>query len=132
MEWSEKIEIKKYLFGTAVSLGFAGYASNGSGHDFMLLCGIVCGSILNQWLMVKILGRALRRMTASVLESDSSFIFVLQVVLKLVVLGIFFYSLIVYGRHLVLYGLILYTFQLIILVLSIKSSSTFLNKGPPS
>lgn len=132
MEWSERIDNRKYLFGTVLAFGFAIYAGKQGVVDTLLLCGIVIGSILNQWLMVKILGRALKKMTSAPGEVSGGGWFALQVVLKLSVLGCLFYALIVYGRHLAAFGLILYTFQLIILVLSIKSSSTFLNKGPPT
>lgn len=131
MVWSEKIDNRKYLIGTSIAVGFAWWAGKGNLSDFMLLCGIILGSAMNQWLMVKILGKALSRILDKPSEAGSGWGFAVQIILKLLVLGGFFYALIIYGRHLALYGLLLYTFQLIILVLSIKSSSTFLNKGPP-
>ena len=114
-----------------MAVGFAWWAGKGNTQDFLLLCGIILGSVLNQWLMVRILGKALSRILSEPGDAGNGLVFAGQIVLKLVVLGVFFYALIVYGRHLALTGILLYTFQLIILVLSIKSRSTFLNKGPP-
>jgi hypothetical protein len=52
-----------------------------------------------------------------------------QITLKFTVLGVMFYFLITRARHLAAQGLLLYTFQLIILILSIKNISAFLKKG---
>ncbi len=112
-------------------MGFAWWGAKGVLPDFALLCGIIFASIFNQWLMVKILSKALGKILSQPQEAGSGWGFAVQIVLKLFVLGGFFFALIVYGRHQALNGILLYTFQLIILVLSIKSSSTFLNKGPP-
>jgi len=95
------------------------------------LLGIVAGSVLNQWLMFVILGKLLRRMTDGVRKVSWMEQAVLwgQIGLKFSLLGAIFYYLIVHARHVVAQGLLLYTFQLIILVLSIKNIGAFLKKG---
>ena len=126
MGWSEKIDNRKYLFGSSVGLLAACFAAKWEMHGTILLSAIVIGSALNQWLMFLILGRALGRMTQEGgNEGRNAFVFALQIVGKFAVLGVPFYVLIQQARHLVLFGLVLFTFQLIILVLSIRNRGTF-------
>ncbi len=106
------------------ALLLAGLAARWDALDWMLLCAIVLSSALNQWLMVLIFGAAFRKMAGSA-EETSNLKLAGKMVLKMAVILVSFYALIKFGRHLVLHGIILYTFQLIILVMSIKKGSAF-------
>ena len=131
MEWSGKIDNKKYFAGTVVAAGLAAFAGKGQLTESVFLLGVVAASVANQWLMFVILGKLLRRMTDSARKitwMDQAVLW-LQIGLKFSLLGGLFFSLIVYARHVVAQGLLLYTFQLIILVLSIKNIGAFLKKG---
>jgi predicted membrane channel-forming protein YqfA (hemolysin III family) len=132
LEWSERISNKRYLFGTIVALGLAVWGAQGDVYATLLLCGAVLASVANQWLMFSILGRAFRHMTqGSQAKSMRSPLFMLQVVVKLFGMGAFFFLLAEKGRTVLFQGVVLYTFQLIILVWSIKNRSAFFKKGPP-
>ncbi len=122
MEWSEKIESKKYVFGTLISLIAAGIVSRGDVPDALMLVGIVLVAVVNQWLMFLIMSTAAHRTKESRRVTGGDNIkFVGKILLKFATMGGGFLLLVNYGRHLVAYALVLYTFQLIILVLSIKN-----------
>ena len=131
MDWSEKIDNKKYFGGTFIAVVFAVYAGRSAVLDASLLLGIIAASVLNQWLTFKVLGKLLRGMNELPSKSGRSQRLVLwgQITLKFSVLGVMFYFLITHARYLAAQGLLLYTFQLIILILSIKNISAFLKKG---
>jgi hypothetical protein len=131
MDWSERIDNKKYFVGTLVALSFASFAGRMSLFDALFLVGIIIATVLNQWLMFVVLGKLLRSMMEQQSKPSRYQQLVLwgQIGLKFSVLGAMFYFLIGYARHLAAFGLILYTFQLIILVLSIKNIGAFLKKG---
>lgn len=133
MEWSEKISNKKYLVGTAFALLLALYAGRSSWLGVGILAGVVLASVLNQWLMFVVLGKLLSNMTEDMtpLSRGQKLVLWGQIALKFSLLGAVFYFLISEARHLVAQGLLLYTFQLIILVLSIKNIGAFLKKGSP-
>jgi hypothetical protein len=131
MDWSEKINNKKYIGGTLVSLSILAYTTRGVLPDTLYLLAVVLGSVINQWLMFVILGKVLLQIShEQKLSSTQRLTFWLQIGLKFFLLGSIFYVLIVHARHLVAQGLILYTFQLIILVLSIKNIASSIKKGP--
>jgi hypothetical protein len=131
MDWSEKIENKKYIGGTLVSVVIATTLTKAETRDAIVLVGVILCSALNQWLMFLILGKLLKQMTEESVRPNliTRAKLWLQVALKFSLLGGVFYYLISYSRHLVAHGLILYTFQLIILVLSIKNIGAFIKKG---
>mgnify|MGYP001627270981 CR=1 FL=1 len=131
MEWSEKIDNKKYFLGTAASVAIGVFTVKARLFDSGLLLTVIAGSVLNQWLMFVILGKLLTRMgnDTSPLGMAEKLTLWIQVILKFSILGVIFYYLIQHARHVVPQGLILYTFQLIILILSIKNIGDFLNKG---
>jgi len=131
MGWSEKIDNKRYLAGCLLAVVYALYFGRNGFLDSMLLLGMILASGLSQWIMFKILGKFLSNMTQSRSASDRFSQLVLwgQVLLKFSVIGVMLFILITWGRHLVSHGLILYTFQLIILILSIKNIGAFLKKG---
>ncbi len=130
MDWSTKIDNRKYLLGTLIAFGIIGYVTKARFPDVAFLSMVTVGSALNQWLMFVILGKIFNQMTENKkLSFYQKFIFWLQVALKFFMLGSIFYALIVHARHVVAQGLILYTFQLIILVLSIKNISDSMTKG---
>ena len=126
MEWSEKIENKKYFAGTVISLIAAWLVSRGVARDALMLMGIVLVAVLNQWLMFLIMGTAAQRTKETrYITPVDNLMFVGKILLKLATMGGGFLLLVNYGRHLVAYALVLYTFQLIILVLSIKNRGAF-------
>lgn len=131
MEWSEKIDNKKYFLGTIAAVVIGLFAAKGSLFNSLLLLIVIAGSVLNQWLMFVILGKLLSRMTAEArdLSLTEKLTLWIQIALKFSILGAIFYYLILYARHIVAQGLLLYTFQLIILILSIKNIGDFINKG---
>jgi hypothetical protein len=130
MEWSKKINNKKYIFGTLISLGLVFFVTKGAIPDVLYLMAVILGSVANQWLMFAILGKILSSIMAEKkLTWLQKLTFWLQIALKFSLLGCIFYILIVHARHIVAQGLILYTFQLIILVLSIKNIAASLKKG---
>lgn len=133
MDWSEKIDIKKYWLGTVAAVIIGLFAAKWNAYDAAILLTVIGGSVLNQWLMFIILGKLLGRMSAEARELSitEKLTLWIQVALKFSVLGAIFYYLILYARHIVAQGLLLYTFQLIILILSIKNIGDFINKGPP-
>ena len=134
MDWSEKIDNKKYFGGTFIAVVFALVAGKWRLMETAFLLGIVLGTMINQWLMFVILGKLLQRVTdgkSKVSWMDQMTLW-LQVGLKFFLLGALFYYLVIYARHVAAQGLLLYTFQLIILILSIKNISDFFNKkGSP-
>lgn len=132
MEWSEKINNKKYFAGTIVAILLAVLGGKGFQLESLLLSLVVLASVINQWLMFVILGKLLKRMTTQLYKVSWFEQFVLwgQIFLKFALLGAVFYYLITHARHIVAHGLILYTFQLIILVLSIKNIGALIKKGP--
>jgi hypothetical protein len=133
MEWSQRINNIKYAIGTLLSLLFALYSSKAQFPAVAYLLMVVVGSVLNQWLMFVILGKVLQQITENQkLNAHQKIVFWLQIALKFAVLGGVFYTLIVHARPIVAQGLILYTFQLIILVLSIKNIADSFKKGPPT
>lgn len=99
--------------------------------DTITLFVVVAGSVLYQWLMFVILEKMFRRKAqdGEVDSFKSKMIFRAQVALKFSVMGLIFYYLTHYARHIVAQGMILFTFQLIILILSIKNIGDFTNKG---
>ena len=130
MDWSEKIDNRKYIGGTLVAMIVIGYVTKGRVPDSIYLLGVTLGSFLNQWLMFAILGKVLKQLhNNEKLTSLQKMTFWLQIALKFLLLGGIFYVLIVHARHIVAQGLILYTFQLIILVLSIKNIASSMKKG---
>lgn len=130
MEWSKKIDNRKYAAGTIIALIIIGYVTRGQWSDALFLLMVTLGSALNQWLMFVILGKVFKQMIENKkLTFTQRLILWSQVALKFFMLGAIFYSLIVYARHIVAQGLILYTFQLIILVLSIKNIADSMTKG---
>ncbi len=131
MDWSEKIDNKKYLSGTLIAVVFAVYAGRSAPFDAAFLLGVIGASVLNQWLMFRVLGKLLQGMNELPSKPGRYQRLVLwgQITLKFSVLGVMFYFLITHARHLAAQGLLLYTFQLIILILSIKNISAFLKKG---
>ena len=130
MDWSEKIDNRKYIGGTLIAFIIIGYVTRGRVPDSIYLTGVTVGSVLNQWLMFVILGKVLKQISFSEkLNLTQRVTFWLQIALKFFLLGSIFYVLIVHARHIVAQGLILYTFQLIILVLSIKNIASSMKKG---
>jgi hypothetical protein len=130
MDWSEKIDNRKYIGGTLVALIIIAYVTRGRIPDSIYLLGVTVGSVLNQWLMFIILGKVLKQISFSEkLNFAQRLTFWFQIALKFFLLGSIFYVLIVHARHIVAQGLILYTFQLIILVLSIKNIASSMKKG---
>lgn len=123
MEWSKKIDLKKYVFGTGLALCFAVYSGGGKLWPTLLLGFVVVASALNQWLWFKILNNLLKRMQSNGLEQISKKRMVFEFCLKWLIIAASFYLLITYARAKIVQGLILYTFQLIILILSIKNVS---------
>jgi hypothetical protein len=131
MDWSEKIDNKKYWLGTVAAVVIGLFAAKWNIADAVILLTVIGGSVLNQWLMFVILGKLLSRMSdeARQLSLTEKLTLWIQVALKFSILGAIFYYLILYARHVVAQGLLLYTFQLIILILSIKNIGDFINKG---
>ncbi len=131
MGWSENVSNKKYFAGSLVALFYALYFGRDSAVEAALLVGMIVASGLSHWIMFIILGKFLLNMTESRGASDRFSRVVLwgQVTLKFSVMIIMIFLLVTWGRHLVSHGLILYTFQLIILILSIKNIHAFLKKG---
>jgi hypothetical protein len=130
MEWSKKIDNRKYVTGTMFALGIIAYVTRGRYPDVLFLLIVTLGSALNQWLMFVILGKIFKQITENKkISLYQKFLFWFQIALKFFLLGSIFYALIVHARHVVAQGLILYTFQLIILVLSIKNIADSMKKG---
>jgi hypothetical protein len=130
MEWSKKINNRKYATGTIFALGIIAYVTKGRFPDVLFLLVVTLGSALNQWLMFVILGKIFKQITENQkLSLYQKFLFWFQIALKFFLLGSIFYALIVHARHIVAQGLILYTFQLIILILSIKNIADSMKKG---
>lgn len=131
MGWSENVSNKKYFAGCVIALVYALYFGRGSVLEALLLIGMIVASGLSQWIMFKILGKFLVNMTEKRGATDRFSQVVLwgQVTLKFSLMGIAIFMLVTWARHLVSHGLILYTFQLIILILSIKNIHAFLKKG---
>ncbi|MCE3011900.1 MAG: hypothetical protein LW878_02435 [Proteobacteria bacterium] len=130
MEWSKKIDNRKYAIGTFFALVIIAYVTRGRFPDVIYLLVVTLGSALNQWLMFVILGKIFKQIAENKKFSlYQKFLFWLQVALKFFLLGSIFYALIVHARHVVAQGLILYTFQLIILILSIKNIADSMKKG---
>ena len=135
MEWLRKINKKKYLLGTLINLIWIWFLLMGNFTATLLLSILVLCTIMNQVLLIGIVYRAYKNILAlpdpnegSVLAKTISFL--VAAILKLVVIIVPFWMITDFDRNLVLHGLILYTFQLIIFVLSIKKDTTFLyNKG---
>ncbi len=128
MEWSERIDNRKYLIGSVIGLLAGALVARGQWIDMLILWGVVFVAAANQWLLFRALAYALRRM----LQSDEvpnpgrgQLIMMGQIILKLGLLAGAFYYVVGYARHLVPYALVLFTFQLIILVLSIKNKGAF-------
>lgn len=131
MYWSKKINNKKYFTGTLVATILAMLGGLGRPVDTLTLFVVVAGSVLYQWLMFVILEKMFWR-KAQGDDADSfktKMIFRTQVALKFSVMGFIFYYLTHYARHIVAQGMILFTFQLIILILSIKNIGDFTTKG---
>ncbi len=131
MDWSEKINNKKYFTGSVLSALFALYAGRASVLAMFMLLGVIVATFLNQWLTFIVLGKYLKTLNGSQIKPDKYQRLVLwgQIALKFSVLGAMFFALITYTRHLAAQGLVLYTFQLIILILSIKNIGAFIKKG---
>lgn len=112
------------------ALGIIAYVTRGRYPDVLFLLIVTLGSALNQWLMFVILGKIFKQITENKkISLYQKFLFWFQIALKFFLLGSIFYALIVHARHVVAQGLILYTFQLIILVLSIKNIADSMKKG---
>lgn len=128
MEWSEKIDSKKYLLGTFIGLVAAAVVVWGKWSEVLVLWTVTLVSTVNQWLLFRVLSGAMRRMMQSeqvTKEWRQPVIMVGQIVLKLGLLAAVFYFVVGHARHIVLYALVLFTFQLIILVLSIKNKGDY-------
>ena len=116
--------------GTMLLLGVAVYMAKARFPDATYLLLVTIGSALNQYLMFLILGKVLKQTSKNQkLTPNQKSMFWFQISLKFILLGTVFYVLIVYARHMVAQGLILYTFQLIILILSIKNIADSMKKG---
>jgi hypothetical protein len=130
MDWSKKIDKRRYVMGTLLLLGVAIYMAKARFPDATYLLLVTIGSALNQYLMFLILGKVLKQTSKNQkLSPNQKSMFWFQISLKFILLGTVFYVLIVYARHMVAQGLILYTFQLIILILSIKNIADSMKKG---
>jgi len=130
MDWSTKIDNKKYGLGTLIALLVTAFVTKGKLPDAIYLLTVTMGSVLNQWLMFLIFGKVFNNITQNTkFTFQQKIILGLQVALKFIMLGSLFYLLIVHARHVVAQGLILYTFQLIILILSIKNITASMKKG---
>lgn len=130
MDLLEKISLRRYALGSVCAMAFALYVAHGQLGDSLLLLSGVLASALNQWLMFSLLGRAFNQTGEKLAPSKSFPALALQALVKLFGLGIYFYLLVKLGQHLLLEGVFLYTFQLIILVWSIKKRDAFYKKGP--
>jgi hypothetical protein len=124
MELNQKINFQKYLLLTIGNL-LTGYAF--SSENWQYLGIVVLFSAANQILLIKILDMVLNNNK----ESKNKFKLIAYFILKSTLLGSAFYILVLYARDQVLLGVILYIFQLIILVLSIKNIASLFNKKGP-
>ena len=132
MEWLKKIDKKKYLLGTLVSfiLIWSILGSNIKGS--LLLSLLVMCTVMNQYLLVSIVAKSYNNILTLPEPTESSIVaktisFLFASIMKLVVIVVPFWLITNYNKNLILHGLVLYTFQLIIFVLSIKKDTTFFN-----
>lgn len=128
MGWSKRINNKNYFIGSAVNLGFATYAGLPSAISTWWLCYIVLSAALNHFFTVEALNYlAETRVKRNLKTSTAKILFYLVFKTLFLISGFIF--LVLFARDKVLQGLFIYTFQLIILGLSIKNIELFFKKG---
>jgi len=132
MGWTEKIENKKYILGSVINLGFAIYGGKASWVFALCLSYVIIASILNHVFMVNAFVKLIKAMreedTDTPGQRNRKIMFYL--IAKVLILISAFIILLKYAEPVILYGMLCYVFQLIILGLSIKNMETFFNKGP--
>lgn len=129
MDLKNRISLKKYSFGTAIGTGFALYSGEGDLVKTVALVNIIAASVLNHYLWFALLGKMVRKLSSPTKDKVGRLGFILQILGKWLVLGLSFYLASQYARDKIAHALILFTFQLIILVLSIKNISSYFEKG---
>lgn len=131
MGWNEKIENKKYLLGSLINLCFAIYGGRSNWGFAACLCYIVIASILNHVFMVNAFVKLIKAMkdqdTDTLGQRNKKIMGYL--IGKVLILISAFVILLKYAEPVILYGMLCYVFQLIILGLSIKNIEIFFNKG---
>lgn len=132
MGWTEKIDNKKYAIGSIVNIGFAVYAGRENYVYALSLSYIVIASVLNHIFMVLAFTKLINALKHE--DSDSSGKrnrkIMASLMGKVLILISAFVILLKYAEPVILYGMLCYVFQLIILGLSIKNIETFFKKGP--
>lgn len=131
MFWLEKIDNKKYIFGSLVNLGLSLYAGWPDAVVSWWLAYMVIGAALNHFFTIQVFGRLVesQKRTGSA-ATKTKLLF--NLVFKVFFLLSAFLGLLLFARGKVLHGLVIYIFQLIILFLSIKNIGQLLKKGSPS
>jgi hypothetical protein len=123
MEWLKKINLKRYFVGSILNLlsSVLIIFSRSQVSDFWMIFLIYVSSILNQALLMAILWKAMKKIEGGDERgAREALVFTLQILGKLAFLGGSFLLVATYARELISYGLFLYTFQLIILIVSIR------------
>jgi uncharacterized membrane-anchored protein len=128
MSWAERIDNKKYIFGSCISVGFAVAVGYPSFSDSWWLVFLVLCSVGNQFFMVRALS-ALIESRARTGDAPNKWKLFSSVILKTLFLVVGFIGLLSYAPNKVLQSLALYIFQLIIFALSIKNIGKFFKKG---
>lgn len=131
MSWAKRIDNRNYTIGTAANIGIAVFLGLPSLSSVLTLVYVVIGAFLNQYYTIKVFERLIKRSEFTDSAPGKGPLFI-HIFLKIFFLISAFVCLMVFNRDKVLYGLLGYTFQLIILFLSIKNIGQFFKKGTPS
>ncbi len=131
MSWAQKINNKIYFAGLALNIGVAWFFSDGDFRTFTWLMVMLLTTVFSHYFnikgMLQLIGQRIQgKRTLGHWQMLGHF------GLKLILLIIGLVCLMVFIPNKVLQGLILYIFQLIILVLSIKNIGKFYKKGSSS
>lgn len=128
MSWSKRINTKNYAIGTTANVLIAAYLGFPTLSAILTLVYVVIGSFLNQYYTVQVFERLIKRADFIDGAPNKKPLF-MHIILKIFFLISAFICLMVFHPEKVIYGLLGYTFQLIILFLSIKNIGQFFKKG---
>lgn len=129
MSWLEKIDSKKYLFGSFVNLGLGLYSGWPDTLSCLWLSYMVIGAALNHYFTISVFSRMVESQKNPERTARKGKL-VVHIILKFFFLISAFIGLLTFAKDKVIQGLLMYIFQLIILFLSIKNIGQLIKKGP--